>query len=144
MKRILILMATAVVLYACGSYTRVGEIDPDKATSTYSTANLKLKDNDGSSYITIFDYLRGRVPGLMVGPAGPGEMPEIHIRGQGSLYSSTTPLFVVDGMTMEDISTISPLDVESVTVYKDAEAAMYGVRGANGVIVIRTKKAKSE
>ena len=74
----------------------------------------------------------------------PGTAAKIRIRGVGSMSASSAPLYVVDGIPYgEDISAISPQDVESVTVLKDAaSSALYGARGANGVILITTKKGK--
>ncbi|WP_025864790.1 SusC/RagA family TonB-linked outer membrane protein [Prolixibacter bellariivorans] len=74
----------------------------------------------------------------------PGTSAKIRIRGVGSLSASSAPLYVVDGIPYgEDISSISTQDIQSVTVLKDAaSAALYGARGANGVILITTKKGK--
>src|SRR5690606_32274012 len=73
----------------------------------------------------------------------PGTNAEIVIRGGNSLTQSNAPLYVIDGFPMEDFSSsaISPNDIASISVLKDASAtAIYGSRGANGVIVIETKK----
>ncbi len=72
--------------------------------------------------------------------------PAIRIRGIGSMYASNAPLYVVDGMPYDGgISNINPNDVESMTVLKDAAAnAIYGARGANGVVIITTKKAQDK
>lgn len=74
----------------------------------------------------------------------PGSTAKIRIRGVGSMSASSAPLYVVDGIPFgEDISSLSPQDIESVTVLKDAaSSALYGARGANGVIMITTKKGK--
>ena len=63
----------------------------------------------------------------------------IIIRGVGSINSSNDPLILVDGSEITDLSTINPNDVKSVNVLKDASSSIYGVRGANGVILITTK-----
>ncbi len=75
----------------------------------------------------------------------PGSSANIRIRGVGSLSASSAPLYVVDGIPYsEDISSINPQDIASITVLKDAaSAALYGARGANGVILITTKKGKA-
>ena len=65
---------------------------------------------------------------------------KIFVRGINSVNSPTDPLMIVDGTIMNDISDINPYEVESVDVLKDAAAAIYGVRGANGVIIITMKK----
>ena len=91
--------------------------------------------------------LAGEVAGVQVinSSGQPGTNATIVIRGVGSLNGSTTPLYVVDGVTYDgDISSIDPGDIASTTVLKDATAtSLYGSRGANGVIVITTKKGKS-
>lgn len=97
----------------------VGHIDMERTTE---------------SYRDIYDYIRGKVPGVLVQDG------KILIRGISSINSSTDPLFVVDGTPMSDISWINPHDVKSIDVLKDSSScALYGVRGANGVIVIRMK-----
>ena len=66
-------------------------------------------------------------------------MKRIIIRGIGSINSSNDPMILVDGSEITDLSTINPNDVKSVDVLKDASSSIYGVRGANGVILITTK-----
>ena len=107
--------------------------------STYSIQKIKVEDRDASTYTTIYDYLKGRCPGVEIGPSGPGQTPSIRVRGINSINSPTEPLCVVDGTPVNDLSTIDPHDVYSVEVLKDACASMYGVRGANGVILVTTK-----
>lgn len=91
--------------------------------------------------------LTGEVAGVQViNTSGqPGTNATIVVRGVGSLNGSSTPLYVVDGVTYDgDISSIDPGDIASTTVLKDATAtSLYGSRGANGVIVITTKKGNS-
>ncbi len=91
--------------------------------------------------------LAGEVAGVQVinGSGQPGTNATIRIRGVGSLNGSSAPLYVVDGVTYDgDISSIDPGDIASTTILKDATAAsLYGARGANGVIVITTKKGTS-
>ena len=88
--------------------------------------------------------LEGNVAGLQVTSSSgqPGSSPTIHIRGYGSINASSQPLYVVDGAPFDgDMSSINPSDIESMTVLKDASAAaLYGARGANGVIMITTKR----
>jgi TonB-linked SusC/RagA family outer membrane protein len=88
--------------------------------------------------------LQGKVAGLMVSTDGaPGSSPTIRIRGLGTVSSNANPLYVVDDVFVNDISFLSPNQIESVTVLKDASsAAIYGVRAANGVIIITTKSGK--
>ncbi len=91
--------------------------------------------------------LAGEVAGMQViTPSGqPGESADIRIRGAGSVNGGTAPLYVVDNIPYEgNLSSISPSDIASITVLKDATAtSLYGSRGANGVVLITTKKGKS-
>lgn len=91
--------------------------------------------------------LQGQVPGLVAQPSSfkPGSGSSIRIRGNRSLRASNDPLFVVDGIPVSyGIDDINPLDIESIDVQKDAAAtAIYGSRGANGVIQVTTKKGKA-
>lgn len=105
--------------------------------STYSIGHVKNKDN--RVYNSIYDYFRDRVPGVRVEMSG-NRSAKIFVRGINSVNSPTDPLMIVDGTIMNDISDINPYEVESVDVLKDAAAAIYGVRGANGVIIITMKK----
>ncbi|EJX10585.1 TonB-dependent receptor plug domain protein [gut metagenome] len=92
--------------------------------------------------------LGGRIAGVNVssGEGGPGGTMNIVIRGNNSLTQDNSPLYVIDGFPVEDpaiASTINPSDTESIEVLKDASAtAIYGARGANGVVIITTKKGK--
>jgi TonB-linked SusC/RagA family outer membrane protein len=90
--------------------------------------------------------LQGKVAGVQVTPVSgePGRGAVIRIRGTGTL-NDASPLYVVDGMLLDDISFLNPDDIESLSVLKDASAtAIYGSRGANGVIIIQTKKGTSQ
>jgi TonB-linked SusC/RagA family outer membrane protein len=88
--------------------------------------------------------LQGKVAGVQVTNDGvPGRPATIRIRGVGTVRSDASPLYVVDNVFVDDISFLSPQQIESITVLKDASsAAIYGVRAANGVIIITTKAGK--
>jgi TonB-dependent SusC/RagA subfamily outer membrane receptor len=92
----------------------------------------------------IEEVLAGRFPGVIVTRV-PGGV-SVRIRGAESFYGSTEPLYVIDGLPIQPmpgggLSGINPYDIESIQVLKDpAETALYGVRGANGVIIIKTKR----
>lgn len=74
----------------------------------------------------------------------PGEPLEIRVRGSASISASNSPLYVVDGMVVDDMGNVSPDDVQSIEVLKDAAStAMYGSRGSNGIVIITTKKGAS-
>lgn len=93
---------------------------------------------------SIGQALQGKVAGLQIIPASgaPGADAVFRIRGVGTL-NNADPLFVVDGMIVSDISFLNPQDVANVSVLKDASAtAIYGARGANGVIIVTTKDGK--
>ena len=96
-----------------------------------------------TQYTSIIEMLR-REPGIQVGAAGTGQMPRIIVRGVGTNSSETQPLIVVDGVFTEDITYLHPDDVYDIEVIKDGTAAMYGMRGANGVIEITTKAKHEE
>ncbi|MRX65868.1 SusC/RagA family TonB-linked outer membrane protein [Maribacter luteus] len=87
--------------------------------------------------------LQGRSAGLTIANSGvPGSTPSVLIRGLGSL-NNNSPLFVVDGVIVGNLSGISPNDIENVSVLKDASTtAVYGAQGSNGVILVTTKKGK--
>ncbi len=90
----------------------------------------------------------GTVAGVQVTSGGgqPGEGASIMVRGVGSVNASSTPLYVVDGVPYDGaVSSINPSDIETLTVLKDASAgALYGARGANGVVVITTKRGSAD
>ena len=118
----------------------------ENATGAYQTISAKDLDNRYSG--SIVSTLEGRVPGLVSYNNGKNENGEasLVIRGVGSFQAKTNPLVVVDGLPIEgSIESVNPYDIENITVLKDASAAaIYGARASNGVIVISTKKAKSE
>jgi TonB-linked SusC/RagA family outer membrane protein len=88
--------------------------------------------------------LQGKVAGVQVLSSGqPNSAPILRIRGTGSVLAGANPLYVVDGVLTDDIRNINNNDIVSVDVLKDASAAIYGVRGANGVVIITTKKGKA-
>lgn len=114
------------------------------SASTVVTAD-KINQVPG---LTLDQILQGRVPGMTVTSSSgqPGQSASVTIRGVGSINGSRSPLMVVDGIPIESgyMQTINPEDIESATVLKDASAtALYGSRGANGVIVYTTKKGKA-
>lgn len=87
--------------------------------------------------------LQGKVSGVQVLSSGqPNSTPQLRIRGTGSILGGANPLYVVDGVLTNDIRNINNSDILSMDVLKDASAAIYGVRGANGVVIITTKKGK--
>ena len=106
------------------------------------TSSVSKVDVDGKTAVSYSDmgsYLMGRVPGLTVTKTGNGY--RYSIRSSDTIYGNTEPLFVVDGVTVDDISYLNPSDVDHVEVLKDAaSASIYGTQGGNGVILITTKR----
>ena len=86
--------------------------------------------------------IQGRVSGVQIVSSGaPGASPSVKIRGSGSIGDYAQPLYVVDGAFVDNLDFISPDDIQELTVLKDASAsAIYGVRAANGVVIITTKR----
>ena len=86
--------------------------------------------------------LQGSVPGLSITRSNaPGASPTVKIRGVGSFSNNSSPLYVVDGMFYDNIDFLNNADIEEMSILKDASAAaIYGVRAANGVIIVTTKK----
>jgi TonB-linked SusC/RagA family outer membrane protein len=88
--------------------------------------------------------LQGRIAGVQViGSGQPNAQPQLRIRGTGSVLAGANPLYVVDGVLTDDIRNINNNDITSIDVLKDASAAIYGVRAANGVVIITTRKGKN-
>ena len=87
--------------------------------------------------------LQSKLAGVQVIATGrPNEQPQIRVRGVGSALGGVSPLYVVDGVLTDDIRNISNNDILSIEVLKDASAAIYGVRAANGVVIVTTKQGK--
>jgi len=99
-------------------------------------SSLSSKDMDFSSYNNIYDLIRGRFSGVQI------QGNEIIIRGQGSLYGSNAALLVVDGMPVGEsyFGSIHPNEIKSINVIKGPSASIYGARGANGVVIVETKR----
>ena len=113
---------------------------------TGAVASVSAADITEVATPSVAQALQGRVAGVQVTPQSgePGASAVIRIRGVGTL-NNASPLFVVDGMLLDDINFLSPNDIQSVDVLKDASAtAIYGSRGANGVIIVTTKKGVIE
>lgn len=119
----------------------------NKESLTGSVAVIGSSEIEDRPVTSVTGALEGNAPGVQVNSStgAPGSSPSIRIRGFNSFNGSAqSPLYVVDGIVYNgDISEISPADVESMSVLKDAAScALYGSRGANGVVLITTKKAK--
>ncbi len=113
---------------------------------TGSVVQVTAKDFNAGVNPNPLQAIQGKVAGLVItAPSGdPNQNPTVRLRGYTSLAGGSDPLYVVDGMIGVPINTISPSDIESMDVLKDASAAaIYGSRAANGVILITTKRGKS-
>ena len=114
--------------------------DITTAVSVVSTADIEERP-----IMTAAQAIQGKAAGIqVVQPSGmPGSGVTIRVRGATSVQASNEPLYVVDGLPSDDISNISPNDIESMQILKDASsAAIYGARAANGVVLITTKRGK--
>ena len=131
-------MLEETIVVAFGTATK--ESFTGSATVVKSDDIAKVQASDATR------ALEGVVAGVQMTTASGtlGSSPSLQIRGASSISAGTQPLYVVDGIPFEgDMNNINPADIESMTVLKDAASnALYGARGANGVIMITTKKAK--
>lgn len=142
------------------------EIDRRKLAS--SILSIKGSDLMGGEYMSVDKMLQGRLPGVAVMnmSSTPGAAPKIRIRGSSSITGNREPVWVVDGIILEErvnisteelnspdkinlignaIGSLNPEDIERVDILKDASAtAIYGVKAANGVIVVTTKRGKAQ
>jgi TonB-dependent SusC/RagA subfamily outer membrane receptor len=123
--------------------------DSEPVNIGYGTSDKKNLTNPGGTMVngqnpefasaqTIYDMIRGRFPGVEVSGTS------IKIMGSSSLNVSSEPTFVVDGVFVNDIGNISPQTVKSIEVLKGPAASVYGVKGANGVIVINLLTGKEK
>ena len=119
-----------------------------KANLTGSVSAITAKDIEGVPVANTATLLQGRMTGVnitMNGAQAGDDNPEIRVRGVGT-FGNSNPMVLIDGVegTLSQLSDISPADIENISVLKDAaSAAIYGVRAANGVILITTKKGSA-
>ena len=118
-----------------------------KETFTGSATEIKSDELEKRMVSNVSNALSGIAAGVQSASSSgqPGSSASIRIRGMGSMSASSAPLYVVDGVPYDgDISAISSQDIASITILKDAASnALYGARGANGVILITTKKGRT-
>lgn len=122
----------------------VGYGTQKKLDITGSISSIKSEEIINQASQNPVSSLQGRVAGVNVINSGaPGAAPQVRIRGVGSAQGGVDPLYIVDGVFVNDITFLNPNDIESIDILKDASsAAIYGIRAANGVILITTKKGK--
>ncbi|MES2649509.1 MAG: TonB-dependent receptor [Bacteroidota bacterium] len=126
----------------------VGYGTQKKRAVTGSVASVGYDQFKDRAYSNVAQSLEGAIAGVNISSSqgAPGFGPTIKIRGTSSITAGTTPLFVVDGVALEnfDLNQINPQDIQSVDILKDAaSSAIYGSRGANGVIIITTRLGKA-
>jgi TonB-linked SusC/RagA family outer membrane protein len=125
----------------------VGYGTQSKRAVTGAISTVKYETFRDRSNSNVTQSLAGTLPGVSItqGQGAPGSLPIIKIRGTSSITAGTNPLYVVDGLPLENfnLNNINPQDIESVDVLKDASStAIYGSRGANGVVIVTTKLGK--
>jgi TonB-dependent SusC/RagA subfamily outer membrane receptor len=108
----------------------VGYRNAKKNSLTSPVGEIKGTKSKYASYNNIYDMIRGEVPGVAVNGTS------IMIRSTTTVNGNTEPMFVVDGVPVNTIDNIQPLDVRSISILKGSSAAVYGSRGSNGVIII--------
>jgi TonB-dependent starch-binding outer membrane protein SusC len=137
-------LSFGVILGVAGCASRPASA-PNPSTRETSTVTSEEIERQGATDEPLEKVLQGRIAGVTVSRAADGGI-AVRIRGAASIYGNSEPLYVLDGMPIQpgpngSLTGINPSDIESIKVLKDpAEIAMYGVRGGNGVIVIKTKR----
>ncbi len=130
-----------------GEVVVVGYGTQKKVDLTGSVSTVSVKEFDKSPVTGTVQALQGKVSGLrIVSNSGmPGSSSDITIRGIQSWGASTTPMYVVDGVILDNLNSVNPDDIETISVLKDAAScAIYGARAANGVILVTTKRGNSK
>jgi TonB-linked SusC/RagA family outer membrane protein len=118
-----------------------------KRDLTTAVSVISTEDIDERPVVSAAQVLQGKATGVqVVQPSGePGGTISIRVRGATSIQAGNEPLYVVDGIPMTSLMNLNPNDVESMQILKDASsAAIYGTRGANGVVIITTKRGKTD
>lgn len=117
-----------------------------KSDLTASVSTISKEAMSQRTLLSFADAIKGKAAGVQItqNDGTPGSENTIRIRGASSVSASSTPLYVIDGVMQDDANNISPGDIENIEILKDASGtAIYGSRGANGVILITTKSGKS-
>ncbi|QDA58798.1 SusC/RagA family TonB-linked outer membrane protein [Hymenobacter jejuensis] len=123
----------------------VGYGTQKRGNVTGAVAGVTAKEIEERPVNRIENALAGQMPGVTVQTVSgePGAELQIRVRGTGSINASTEPLYVVDGVPVDNLRGINPTDVANLEVLKDAaSAAIYGSRGSNGVVIVTTKRGK--
>jgi len=104
----------------------------------YALTHLSYENNDFCNYTDVFSLIKGKFSGVEIKSSQMGGQ-AVFVRGQKSIESEGSAIYVVDGVEVADISFVYPCEITSINILKDGAAAMYGSRGAFGVVVIETK-----
>ncbi|MEI8047501.1 MAG: TonB-dependent receptor [Bacteroidota bacterium] len=123
----------------------VGYGTQKRSDVTGATVNLKGTELSKQPVLTATQAMQGKVSGVQIISSGsPGSAPQLRIRGTSTLLGGTHVLYVVDGVLTDDITNVNTADIVDMNILKDASSsAIYGSRGANGVVIITTKKGSS-
>jgi TonB-dependent SusC/RagA subfamily outer membrane receptor len=138
-----LLLAGLLACAACAHRQSVSELSPDSVAGPPAASTVSSDEQARHAVTSLDQLLAGRISGVIVSPA-PGGGIVVRVGAPKSFYSGEDPLFIVDGapiaVTNGTLTWLNPHDVESITVLKDpSTTAIYGVRGANGVVIIKTK-----
>ncbi|MDI9880635.1 TonB-dependent receptor [Flectobacillus longus] len=141
-------ISLALELQSLDEVVVVGYGTQSKRAVSGAVSSVGFKQFQDRSFSNVTQALSGQIAGVNISQSqgAPGVSPIIRIRGVSSITAGTNPLFVVDGVPLENfnLNMVNPQDIESVEVLKDASsAAIYGSRGANGVILVTTKLGKA-
>ncbi|MEL6140142.1 MAG: TonB-dependent receptor plug domain-containing protein [Bacteroidota bacterium] len=147
MLRFLVVLSLAIFLGACTSNKPVanfGTIDDGYSSTKKKDKTTNINEIEDLDVAIPLHIQLNQVPGVSVRGQGPSA--SVRIRGgTNSFFADTEPLFVLDGQPLgggysELYASVNIVDIDKISVLKDAAASMYGTRGANGVIVVRTKR----
>jgi len=123
----------------------VGYGTQKKADLTGAISNIKTDEIMKQPATSAMQSIQGKVAGAtIIANEAPGSSPTVLIRGMGTALGGRNPLYIVDGMPADNINNIHPNDIQSMDILKDASSAsIYGLRAANGVVIVTTKKGKA-
>jgi TonB-linked SusC/RagA family outer membrane protein len=125
----------------------VGYGSVQKRELTSAVTSISSKDFVAGAFSSPLQMIEGKVPGLVISSTAAGDPNagiSLQVRGASSIQAGNSPLIIIDGMPGGDIRNLAQQDIESISVLRDAAAAaIYGSRGANGVVLVQTKQAKS-
>ena len=125
----------------------IGYGSAKKGNVTGAIAKVNAEKLEDRATTNIASSLQGQLAGVEVRSTTgePGSELQIRVRGAASINADATPLYVVDGIPVDDLGSLNPGDIQSIEVLKDASSsAIYGSRGANGVVLITTKQASAD